>query len=235
MKNTIHKMIKILLYIRALINRFLFPANSYYKATKTLKPASTKFGFDRGTPIDRFWIEDFLENNKKHIKGTVLEITDPAYTKKYGGKKVKRSDVLDIDSSNKKANINGDLRNLKAIIKDNTYDCVILTHVLGLIDDYASAIIEIKRILKPNGVLLYTGSCLGPILGEKVYWRFTPNSVKYIFETHFKPSRLKIETYGNVLTGQAFWVGMAQEDLTKYELGYNDPRFPCAVSAIVKK
>lgn len=220
-------MIKYILKTRAALNRFFVP--------RKLRPLSSKFGFDRGTPVDRFWIEDFMEKNKKFVKGNVLEITDPAYTLKYGGKNVKHSDVLDIDVKNKKANIKGDLRNLKGKIKGNTYDCIILTHVLGLVDDYDSAISEMYRILKPGGSILYTGSCLGPILGEKVFWRFTPNSVRYIFEKHFKPSKIKTETYGNVLTGQAFWVGMAQEDLTRKELEFKDPRFPCSVGAIITK
>lgn len=213
--------------IRGAINRFIVPRRA--------RPLSTKFGFDRGTPIDRYWIESFLEKNKNFIKGSVLEITDPFYTKKYGGDKVIKSDVLDIDISNKKANIKGDLRDLKKVIPSDTYDCIILTHVLGLVDDYASAIKEMKRILKSGGVILYTGSCLGPILGEEVYWRFTPNSVRYIFETHFKPRKITVTAFGNVLSGEAFWVGMAQEDLSESELKYNDPKFPCAVGAVITK
>lgn len=213
--------------IRGSINRHIVP--------RRLKPLSTKFGYDRGTPIDRYWIEDFLNRNRSYIKGRVLEITDDAYTVRFGEQRVKISDVLDIDTSNNKANIHGDLRNLKNIIKDNTYDCIILTHVLGLIDDYGAAIKEMKRILKPGGVIIYTGSCLGPILGEKVFWRFTPNSVRYIFEKEFKPKSIYLTAYGNVLAGQGFWVGMAQEDLTNKELSYRDEKFPCVVAAVIKK
>ena len=211
-------MISLLLQIRAHFTRWLVPAS--------LKPLSSKFGFDRGTPIDRYWIESFIKENHRHIHGRVLEITDAYYTEKFGGIRVTRSDVLDINPKNKKANIHGDLRSLKQI-KANTYTCIILTHVLGLIDDVHAAAKECYRILKPGGTLLFTSSCLGPILNEKVYWRFTPDSINYVFKRFRKK---EIRTYGNILAGQAFWVGMAQEDLTSSQLSHNDPRFPVIVT-----
>ena len=158
-----------------------------------------------------------------------MEITDPACTIKFGEDRVTQSDVLDIDPKNKKANIHGDLRDLKQI-SDCTYDCIILTHVLGLIDDVHAAASECYRILKPGGVLLFTSSCLGPVLGEQVYWRFTANSIRFLFGKYFKPNQMQINTMGNALAGQCFWIGMSQEDLSLNELEYNDPRFPCIVT-----
>lgn len=189
-----------------------------------------KFGFDRGNPVDRYWIESFLEKNKKYIKGVCLEVTDPAYTKRFGGSKVKRADVIDIDASNKKATIIGDLRNLENV-KSNTYDCIVLTHVLGIIDDFQAAANECYRVLKPGGTLLLTVSTMSPTRDMDLnYWRFTVPAVKYVFSKLFSPKKMVVQGYGNVLTGQAFWVGMAQEELTAKELAYNDPRFTCMVS-----
>src|SRR5258708_1276969 len=37
------------------------------------RPISTSFGFDRGTPIDRYYIENFLGRNAGDIRGRVLE------------------------------------------------------------------------------------------------------------------------------------------------------------------
>lgn len=216
------------LKLRAYLNRIFLP--------RKLKPLSSKFGFDRGTPIDRYWIESFLKDNSHLIKGRCLEVTDSKYTFLFGGSLVTKSDVIDIDPKNKKANITADLRNLKSKIKDNTYDCIILTHVLGMIDDYGRVIMECKRILKKGGVLIFTGSCLGPQLKNNYsYWRFTPKSVEYIMQKYFKPKKLKLKIYGNILTAQAFIVGMAQEELTKKELEFNDERFPCVIGALAVK
>lgn len=217
-------MLKIILTIRAWVNRKLFPASHY-----RLAPISSKFGFDRGTPIDRFWIDKFMDENKLYVKRRIMEITDSAYTVKYGEDRVVQSDILDINPKNKKANIHGDLRHLYSI-KSNTYDCVILTHVLGLIDDIHSAASECYRILKPGGVLLFTSSCLGPVLGEQVYWRFTANSIHFLFGKYFKSNQMQIKTFGNAMSGQCFWVGMSQEDMDLKSLEYNDVRFPCIVT-----
>ena len=229
-------MMSFLLKIRAQLNRHILKrSEEYFMPVRSLKPISRKFGFDRGTPIDRYWIQSFLKANSHLVQGHVLEITDSEYTTKFGSG-VTISDVLDIDPKNKKANIHADLRNLENVIKNNTYDCIILTHVLGLINDYDSAIKECYRVLRPGGVILFTSSCLGfGTPKEKIFWRFTKNSIEYIFKKQFKKNKVSVGTFGNVLAGQFFWVGMAQEDLSRPELEFNDPNYPCIVTAVATK
>lgn len=220
--------------IRSVIIKRVKPISSYWLATKSVKPLSDKFGYDRGTPIDRYWIETFLAQKSDFIRGRCLEITDPAYTKRFGGNKVTHSDVLDIDKKNSKANIFADLRHLEKM-PANTYDTIILTHVLGMIDDYDAVIKGLKRILKPGGSLLVTVSSFAPLFSgiETNFWRFTVASAKYVFGKHFK--HLEVVSRGNVLTGQAFWVGIAQEELTKDQLAFDDPRFSCVITIHAKK
>lgn len=222
--------------IRSIINRTILPADKVLLNSRNTKPASRKFGYDRGTPIDRYWIEDFLEKNKMNIKGVVLEVTDNRYTVRYGSKNVTKSDVLDINPKNKKANIICDLRDLSKKVKNDTYDCIILTHVLGLIDNYETALTECYRILKKDGVLIFTGSSFGPILGdEEVHWRFNRFSAKYILGKVFGNKNVVVVAYGNALAGQALWAGLSQEDLSSDQLSVYDPQFPCMVGAIAKK
>lgn len=211
------------------------PSRNYFLATRSLAPLSTRFGFDRGTPIDRYWIEKFLQANKHYVHGRVLEVTDSAYTRRFGGSKVTHSDVLDINPQNKKANIIDDLRSLKSV-KSNTYDCVILTQVLGMIDDIYSAIRQIHRVLKPRGTVLVTSASISPTWREDDnFWRFTPAGLHYAFSKYFPKSNLSVSSYGNVLAGQCFWVGMARQELSPEELDYNDPHFPCVVTLIATK
>ena len=66
---------------------------------RRLHPISPNFGYDRGKPVDRRYIESFLSDNAGHIKGRVLEVADNAYTMRYGGARVVSSDVLDIDEA----------------------------------------------------------------------------------------------------------------------------------------
>lgn len=214
--------------IRATIMKTIKPKRAYFLATKSTQPISRKFGFDRGTPIDRYYIEKFLNENKAAIKGHCLEIVNNNYTNKFGEKRITKSEILDNNPKNKLATIHADLRNMKQV-KSNNFDCLVITHTFGMIDDYDAAIKECYRILKPGGVLLVTVSAFSP-MHEIAYnfWRFTVASAKLVFGKHFK--KIEVKSYGNVLSGQCFWVGLAQEELTKKELDYNDPNYPCIIA-----
>lgn len=222
----------ILNFIRNKVVRTFRPLSSYYlfppPVKRSVKPISVLYGYDRGKPVDRYYIESFLEENKKDIKGKCLEITDTQYIKKFGGRNVTSADALDIDKNNPNATIYGDLRDLNDV-KANQYDCLIVTQTLVVIDDYEAAIRECKRILKPGGTLLVTVPCLSPVWNIKIhFWRFTGSSANYVFKKYFR--KFWVKTYGNVLSGQAFWVGMSQEELTREELDFNDPYFPVIVA-----
>lgn len=222
---------------RTILRRILKPAWLYF-LLKKLTPLSHNFGSNRGEPIDRHYIEKFLLENSGFIKGICLEVENNVYTKKFGKGNVVQSDILDIDFNNPKAAIHGDLRNLKEM-PDNKYDCIILTQVLQFIDDYDSAVKEGGRILKPGGVLLVTLPFISRIdrrtgpAGD--YWRFTLASAKYIFEKYFSSSNIEIKSWGNILAGLAFWIGMAQEELWQKELNHNDPDFPVIISVRATK
>src|SRR5689334_10122786 len=46
-------------------------------------PVSRVFGVDRGTPIDRHYIERFLAEEARWIRGAVLEVGDDGYTRRF--------------------------------------------------------------------------------------------------------------------------------------------------------
>ena len=220
--------------IRGILVRKLDPASNHYKTIETPNPVSRKFGMDRGTPIDRYYIDKFISQNKKFIKGMCLEIGDRRYTKKFG-EHVQKSDVLDIVSRNKIANIIGDLRNVKQI-QDNTYDCIILTQVMGMIDDCDAAISECHRILKPKGVILITSSSISPQIDyDFSFWRFTIKSLEYLLLKKFNKKNVKVTGFGNAYIGQCLWVGLTQEEIKKEYLDIFDKQFQCIIGAVAYK
>ena len=205
------------------------------KSRYSLLPISDKFGFDRGTPIDRYYIESFMEEHKNKVVGRCLEIHDDAYTKRFGEQKVTKADVADIDTDNKLANIYVDLATADTI-PDNTYDTLIITHTIGLIPEHEKAVKHLYRILKPGGTLLLTVSAMGPfITNGNGFWRYTIKSVPYLLEKCFKKENISVKSYGNVLSGQAAWVAMAAEEFTKEELDTVDERYPLVIAAIATK
>jgi hypothetical protein len=198
-------------------------------------PISRQFGFDRGLPIDRHYIEGFLAAHAGAIRGHVLEIGDNTYTRRFGGNRIEKSDVFHVSSENPAATIVGDLTCADHVPSDR-FDCVILTQTLHLIYDVRAVLETVYRILKPDGVLLATFPGISQIShdrwGEQWCWGFTAISAGRLFNEVFPSSNVSIEVSGNVLTAIAFLHGIAAEELRQNELDARDPHYP--VSIMVK-
>jgi SAM-dependent methyltransferase len=203
---------------------------------RSTTPLSHDFGYERGTPVDRYYIERFLRAHRGYIRGRVLEVKDSAYTESLGSSVV-QSDVLDVDRGNPLATIVADLAAADAI-PDEAFDCVILTQTLQYIFDARSAVGHAHRILKPGGALLVTVPAVSPIVddGELTdYWRFTPASCEELFGDAFGRDAIDVRAYGNVLTSIAFLAGMAHEELAPHELETHDSRFTLLLSVYALK
>ena len=129
---------------------------------RRLAPISRKFGVDRGLPIDRFYVERFLDAHADDIRGHVLEIGEDTYTRRFGGARVMASDVLHVSADNPAATIVADLADAPQI-PDDRFDAIILTQTLQLIFDPPAAIRTLHRILKPGGTLLVTVPGITPV------------------------------------------------------------------------
>lgn len=205
---------------------------------RRVRPFSTEFGYDRGGPVDRYYIENFLKRESETIQGRVLEIGDNEYTLKFGGERVKISDVLHVHSENPLATFVGDLSDAPHI-PDNTFDCIVLTQTLHLIYNMKGAVETCERILKPGGVLLLTVPGISHIdhdeWNENWLWAFTSGSLQRVLAEAFPPNQIEINTYGNVFIATAFLYGMGLQEVTKYELDWTDPHYQVIITAKVVK
>jgi SAM-dependent methyltransferase len=189
------------------------------------KAVSSQFGFDRGTPIDRYYIRKFLGGHAQDIKGDVLEVGEAAYTNELG-KGFASSSVLSFDPSTD--GIHGDLTN-SATLPENGYDCFICTQTFNFVYDARAAVQGARRLLKPGGVLLATVAALAPVSKHDAdrwgdYWRFTPQSCKRLFGDVFSPSSVSVDPYGNSGATALFIKGYALEDLpSSFNLDACDP------------
>jgi SAM-dependent methyltransferase len=211
---------------RQLAARFRRPA--FLGTLRRTSPISRDWGFNRGSPVDRYYIERFLWENRADIRGRVLELMDSGYSDLYGTG-VSQADVLDIDPSNERATIVDDLAVGKQLPTD-AFDCFILTQTLHIIYDVRGAIETANRVLRPGGVLLATMPAVSRIWREGAdFWRFTEASALRLFRETFGEN-LEVASQGNVLTAIAFLTGLAHEELSRRELETNDPLFPVTIT-----
>jgi SAM-dependent methyltransferase len=206
-----------------------------------LTPVSRKFGLDRGQPIDRYYIDNFLrrqsgvdEYSNGDITGHVLEIADDRYTKQFG-RRVEKLDIFNFSDAGPQVTIMGDLTR-EGDVPEGTFDCIVCTQTLLIIYDFRAAIRNLQRALKPGGVLLMTNPGISRVVRPDAdfwgdYWRFTTLSMRHLLEEVFPPENVRVEAYGNVLSASAALYGLAASELTKDELDLRDPDYEVIIGA----
>jgi SAM-dependent methyltransferase len=199
---------------------------------RRLTPIDPNWGFERGMPLDRVYVERFIGAHARDVRGRVLEIAAPDYTTRFG-KDVSSVDVLMATEGNPKATIVGDLA-AAPHVPDESFDCAIVTQTLQFVWDSRAALATLHRILAPGGVLLATVPGITKIsppedelFGE--WWHFTARSVRRLAEEVFGDGAVEVEAYGNVLTASGFLYGLAASDLTAEELHARDPLYEVIV------
>ncbi|MDX6504081.1 MAG: hypothetical protein QOE29_1206, partial [Gaiellaceae bacterium] len=198
---------------------------------RRLTPVSDNFGFDRGRPVDRFYIEDFLDRRSSDVRGRVLEVQENHYTMRYGAERVTQSEVINLLPGNPRATIVGDLTDSQ-VLPANAFDCVILTQTLHLIYEARAALQNVRESLRDGGVLLLTTPGISQVeWGEAWYWSFTTLSLKRMLEDVFGAGNIQLESHGNVLAATAFLQGLAVEDVASRDLDYVDLSYPVVLTA----
>ncbi len=204
---------------------------------RRLTPISTEWGFDRGRPIDRYYIERFLGKHAGDVRGRVLEIGDNTYTRQFGGHSVSVSDVFNARVTTG-TTIQGDLSDAPHVASDQ-FDCIIFTQTLQFIYDVRQAVATLHRILRPGGVLLATFPGITHTQdgewGAHWCWNLTPVSGRRLFGDEFGASNITLEAHGNVLTAIAFLHGIASEELTAAELDARQPAFDVTIAVRAEK
>ncbi|MFH1021400.1 MAG: methyltransferase domain-containing protein [Pseudomonadota bacterium] len=206
----------------------------------TTRPVSHLFGADRGTPIDRYYIENFFQRNGSRIKGQVLEVGDSSYSRKFSRGQVESFNVLQHAAlGDGAATIVGDLTDT-ATLPANAFDCFICAQTLQYTFEVQKAVAGAHYLLKPGGVMLATVPGISQIsrfdadrYGE--YWRFTTDSMKRLFEPVFGEG-VEVASVGNVLSATAFLQGIALEDLSDPTLlDRHDPDYQMIVTIVARK
>jgi ubiquinone/menaquinone biosynthesis C-methylase UbiE len=209
-----------------------------FGSLRRLSPISRDWGFDRGQPVDRYYIEQFLSEHAADIRGRVLEVDNNEYTRAFGGDRVVQSDVLHISYWRPGVTIVGDLTDL-GHVDSGLFDCVIVTQTLQFIYDYQAALRTIYRILRPGGVALVTLPAISKSRDEMGafgdYWAFRTISAQRLFAQLFPAEQVTVTGYGNVLTAVALLHGIAAEELSREELDQVDRAYEVTIGVRARK
>jgi SAM-dependent methyltransferase len=196
---------------------------------RRVTPIEAIYGWARGLPIDRYYIEKFLATHAECIRGHTLEVGQDDYTRQFGGARVEKIDVLHVVEGNPKATLVADFSNAPHL-PANTFDCAVITQTLQLIYALRAAVATLHRLLKPGGVVLATFPGISHISrhdpteswDDRWCWHLTQLSARRLFGESFAQSDITVEAFGNVLAAVAFLHGLATHEFRPEELDHRD-------------
>lgn len=200
----------------------------------TVEPCDDHFGTKRGKPIDRYYIENFLNDKSREIGSVerLLEVGENTYSKCY----FPTASTMDIvDHKN-----GWDLTDTSTL-PQNSYDVFICTQTFNFIYDIKAAIHGSYSLLKKGGVLLATvaGNISQICVNDDYthYWNFTATSIKKLVAEVFGENNVEVIPFGNILAATAFIQGVALEDLPRVELldEKNDGVYAITIGIVAKK
>jgi SAM-dependent methyltransferase len=208
-----------------------------FGSLRRLTPISRDWGDDRGGPLDRYYITNFLDRHRHDVRGRTLEIAEDVYSRWFGEDRVTQIDILAYqEGEHPRATFIGDLTDAPQLPSDS-FDCIILTQTLQLIYDLRGAIATVHRILRPGGVVLVTVPGITPVnrqdsesWGNYWCWSFTALSMRRLFEEQFSADQVTVGTHGNVLVAASFLYGIGRGELTRGELDHHDPDYEMLIT-----
>jgi hypothetical protein len=195
-------------------------------------PLCPMFGYSRGTPIDRYYLNDFLAGIKDAVVGRTLEIGGRAGNRaSYGFQRT--TDYLTMDADpNAGAAITADAHNRLAC-PARSFDSIVIINVLEHCARPWEVVENMHDWLAPSGKVF----CLVPTAQRvhsipKDYWRMLPDALESLFHRY---RILQLTSYGNLQTSSASLLGIAAEELAPEALSHRDFRYPVVTCIVAQK
>lgn len=200
---------------------------------RRLKPFSNNFGWERGTPVDRYYVDRFFERHSAEITGDVLEIDRSIYTRRFG-QNLRTVHSFDIEPK-PDTTFACDLAHSENVLESDAYDCVLLPCTLSFFRELDLCLRNTLRVVRPGGTILASASGIIRVEDSDDLWRFTPFGWRELLQRTWPGCELVVESEGNCLAVTAFNLGLAHEELKPEELNYRDELFPVAINIVCRK
>lgn len=183
------------------------------RRARYLAPKCVSDGFDRN------YIDNYIAMNKMFLTGDILEFNgDVLYSQIYADK---TSKIYTASSLEDKDKCNSDFYfdlNQETTLPDKKFDCIIATQVICYMLDGKGVLNNLKKMLKPNGVLVLTNS--GPIYQDNQGYGYlcfyTTDGLRELCKNVFGNQNVfNVKNYGNLRTAIQSLLGTKRD--TKYK------------------
>lgn len=200
-------------------------------------PLHPDFGYHRGTPVDRYYIDRFLREHADLIRGDGLEIGEDRYTSDIGGARLSSVTTFQLAEPGP-GRLVGDLTRPDTL-PEAVFDCFVCTQTLNFVHDVHSALRSCHRVLRPGGHLLLTVAGISQISRYDAdrwgdYWRFTPQGLARLAREVFGTGGT-VAAWGNVLSATALLHGIVAQEIEPAELDVVGPDYPVIISYVAEK
>lgn len=203
-----------------------------------LEPFSASFGFDRGTPIDRYYMAQFFTAHADAFRGAAGEVADSTFVDQVGRHRISDLSIIDNDPTNQRATMIADI-SAEGSLPSSRFDCLVIAQTLQYIANPEQAVEVCFGAVRPGGALLLAVPALTAHdrreLPEGDYWRFWPAGFLHLLRRAAPGAIHTVAGYGNLVTATAFLQGLSAEELSDEELAYQDSRYPIVICARVDK
>ena len=221
---------------RQALRRRLRPAGPLLEADGR-PPTSRAFGFDRGQPVDRHYIDAFMARHRALIRGDVLEVAGREYTTRHGAANARVFELYTVPNGQPDTVV-GDLTQ-PATLPESRFDCFVCTQTFNFIYDVQAAVHGAARLLAKGGHLLATVGGVSQISRFDMdrwgdYWRFSTAACERLFAADFET--VEITAFGNLTAAVALLRGLAVEDLADPALlEPHDADYPVIIGIVARK
>jgi hypothetical protein len=199
---------------------------------KRLIPFCPDYGYSRGTPIDRYYLNRFIEEIRDEVTGNTLEIGGAKQNQQlYGFSRANPYRALDMKAKTG-VDIVGDVHN-PDLCRNNSLDSIIIFNVLEHCERPWVVVDNIHNWLKERGKVFCMVPTAQRIHGApNDFWRILPDAMGTLFS---KFSALKLLSYGNPITTISSLMGIAAEELSREDLESLNNEYPVATCVVAQK
>lgn len=196
------------------------------------EPFSEQFGFSRGTPIDRYYLDRFVDRIRSRVSGDTIEVgvrTARDSACMFPG--VTSYRTIDIEPR-RSPDVIGDVQD-GSLLPPSSLDSIILFNVLEHCVEPATVIANAFVWLRAGGRLFLMVPNAQRVHGRpNDYWRMNGAALRHLCRRF---AHVEVHAYGNFTTTIAALAGIAAEELSRDDIDQVHPDYPVATCVVATK